>query len=85
MEARLQSQQTANDALMGDVQTLHRDMNRLLERIGSLTTAIPQPQPLAVDQAPAPPEVVEVRDTQAMRGGSAVPPPQVERLAAVAA
>ena len=85
MDAKLQEQQAANHALVGDVQTLRRDMNRLLEQMSSLTAAMPQSQPPAVNQAPAPPDVVEVRDTQAPGDDRAMPPPEAGRTAAAAA
>ena len=65
LRGQMEGQQTANDALMGKVQTLRQDVNRnrLLERLESLAAATPSAQQTAVA---APGEVAEVPDTQAL-------------------
>ena len=64
LRGQIEAQQTANDALMGEVQTLRQGVNRLLERIGSLTVSTPSVQQPAVA---TPEEVIDTLDTQPVR------------------
>ena len=61
LRGQMEGQQTANDALMGEVQTLRQDVNRLLERLGSLAVATPSAQQPAVA---TPEEVIDIPETQ---------------------
>ena len=71
LRRQMKGQQTANDALMGEVQTLRQDVNRLLEMLGSLAVATPPAQQVAVamppEQQPAvtpPQKVIDTPETQ---------------------
>ena len=63
LRGQIEGQQTANDALMGEVQTLRQDVNRLLERLGSLAVATPSAQQPAVA---TPQEVIDTPETQSV-------------------
>ena len=61
LRGQMEGQQTANDALMGEVKTLRQDVNRLLESLGSLAVATPSAQQPAVA---TPEEVIDTPETQ---------------------